>query len=145
MQIFTCTGNLGRDPELRTTGCGKSVANFSIAVSSGFGDNKRTDWFECVAWERKAEAISQNLSKGSKVAIQGQIRFDEWEDKETGQKRKQAKLIVDQIEFLNSRDHHEEESPATDRESGTKSVSRPATKRPMPQQSQSFMDDDVPF
>lgn len=69
-------GNLGRDPEMRYTPAGKAVTSFSVAVSDGFGENKKTIWFRVSAWEKQAETCNQYLKKGSKVLIEGRLQAD---------------------------------------------------------------------
>ena len=70
------TGNLGGDPEMRYTDQGKPVTSFSLAVSDGFGERKRTLWFRISAWERVAENCNQHLKKGSKVLVEGRLIAD---------------------------------------------------------------------
>ncbi|MBI9044465.1 MAG: single-stranded DNA-binding protein [Anaerolineaceae bacterium] len=67
-------GNLGRDPEMRYTPSGKAVTSFSVAVSDGFGDRKKTIWFRVSAWEKQAESCNNYLQKGSKVLVEGRLQ-----------------------------------------------------------------------
>jgi len=71
-QIILC-GNVGRDPEIRTTNTGKKVANFSVATSDGKGDDKTTDWHTIVAWDWVAES-AEKVKKGDKVMISGKMK-----------------------------------------------------------------------
>ena len=73
-------GNLGRDPEMRYTPEGKAVTSFSVAVSDGFGEYKKTIWFRVTTWEKTAESCNNYLKKGSSVLVEGRIT----PDKETG-------------------------------------------------------------
>lgn len=66
-------GNVGRDPEMRYTPNGSAVTTFSVAVSDGFGDRKKTIWFRVSAWEKLAETCNNYLKKGSKVLVEGRI------------------------------------------------------------------------
>lgn len=77
--LVVLQGNLGQDVEVRYTGTGKAVANIRIAVSSGSGEKKKTDWFSCVLWEGLAEQAQQNLGKGSEVSIVGRLQNRSWE------------------------------------------------------------------
>jgi single-strand DNA-binding protein len=99
-------GNLGRDPELRYTGSGTAVANFTLAtterVKSGDGYEERTEWHRIVAWGRTAELCAQYLNKGRSVYIEGRIQTREWEDKE-GQKRKTTEIVANTVQFLGGR------------------------------------------
>ena len=76
-QTIIFIGNLGKDPELRYTPDGKAVTSFSVATSSGSGDNKKTVWFKVSAWEKQAETCNQYLHKGSKVLVEGRLTADE--------------------------------------------------------------------
>ncbi len=94
-------GNLTRDPELRATGGGKQVCSFSVAVNRG---NSRDDagsvsYFDCTAWERTAEVISQYAHKGSGVLVSGRLEQRSWEDKE-GQKRSRVEIVVEEFQFI---------------------------------------------
>jgi single-strand DNA-binding protein len=100
-------GNLGRDPELRYTAGGTAVANFTLATTESWNNNKsgqreeRTEWHRVVAWGRTAELCAQYLSKGRTVYIEGRIQSREWEDKE-GQKRKTTEVVANTVQFLGS-------------------------------------------
>ena len=76
-------GRLTRDPEQRTTPSGKNVASFSIAVDRG-GDSDQADFFDVTAWEKLGDLVVQYLAKGRRVLVQGRLRQDSWDDKETG-------------------------------------------------------------
>jgi single-strand DNA-binding protein len=76
-------GNLGKDPEMRYTPDGKAVTSFSVAVSDGFGEYKKTIWFRITTWEKTAESCNSYLKKGSSVLIEGRLT----PDKETGAPR----------------------------------------------------------
>jgi len=77
--LVVLQGNLGQDVEVRYTGTGKAVANIRVAVSSGSGEKKKTDWFSCVLWEGLAEQAQQNLGKGSEVTVIGRLQNRKWE------------------------------------------------------------------
>ena len=97
------TGNLTRDPELRTTTGGISVLTFGLAVN----DRKRGEngewedvpnFIDCVMFGNRAESVSRFIVKGSKVAVEGKLRYSTWEGKDG--KRSKIEVIVDEIEFL---------------------------------------------
>ncbi len=92
-------GRLTRDPEQRTTSTGKVIASFSIAVDRG-GDADATDFFEITAWEKLGELVIQYLSKGRRVLVQGRLRQDSWDDKETGKKRSRVEVTATDVTFL---------------------------------------------
>lgn len=87
MQVPTINfvGNLGRDPEFNFVPSGKAICKFSVAVNQGEG--KPTMWLRVVCWEKLAEQCGDKLKKGFKVEVSGRFAMDEWDDKETGQKR----------------------------------------------------------
>jgi single-strand DNA-binding protein len=92
-------GRLTRDPEMRTTSTGKSIASFSIAVDRG-GQEDATDFFDVTAWEKLGELVSQYLSKGRRCLVQGRLRQDSWDDKETGKKRSKIEVVATDVTFL---------------------------------------------
>lgn len=73
---ITVVGNLGRDPEMRYMPDGTAVTSFSVAVSDGFGDNKKTIWFRVSVWGKRAEVANQYLNKGSRVLVEGRLAAD---------------------------------------------------------------------
>ena len=73
---ITIAGNLGRDPEMRYMPDGTAVTSFSMAVSDGFGENKKTIWFRVNVWGKRAEVANQYLSKGSRVLVEGRLVAD---------------------------------------------------------------------
>jgi len=92
-------GRLTRDPEQRTTTSGKTIANFSIAVDRG-GQDDAADFFEVTAWEKLGELVMQYLGKGRRVLVQGRLRQDSWDDKETGKKRSRVEVTATDVTFL---------------------------------------------
>ena len=92
-------GRLTRDPEQRTTSTGKTIASFSIAVDRG-GESDSADFFEITAWEKLGELVIQYLSKGRRVLVQGRLRQDSWDDKETGKKRSRVEVTATDVTFL---------------------------------------------
>jgi len=92
-------GRLTRDPEQRTTSTGKTIASFSIAVDRG-GESDTADFFEITAWEKLGELVIQYLAKGRRVLVQGRLRQDSWDDKETGKKRSRVEVTATDVTFL---------------------------------------------
>ena len=92
-------GRLTRDPEQRTTTSGKTIANFSIAVDRG-GQDDQADFFDVTAWEKLGELVVQYLGKGRRVLVQGRLRQDSWDDKETGKKRSKVEVVATDVTFL---------------------------------------------
>lgn len=94
-------GRLTRDPEMRTTTTGKSIASFSIAVDRG-GQDDQADFFDVTAWEKLGELVNQYLSKGRRCLVQGRLRQDSWDDKETGKKRSKVEVVATDVTFLDA-------------------------------------------
>lgn len=92
-------GRLTRDPEQRTTTTGKTIASFSIAVDRA-GQDDQADFFDITAWEKLGELAVQYLAKGRRVLVQGRLRQDSWDDKETGKKRSRIEVTATDITFL---------------------------------------------
>ena len=99
MNTVALIGRVGQDPQVRNTGGGKTVANFSLAVDEGFGDRKVTHWIPVVAWEKTAELISQYVSKGSQLAVEGRLQVRSWEDRD-GNKRQTTEVVANRVDFL---------------------------------------------
>ena len=77
MQEIIQTGYLGKDVEMRYTPGGKAVANFSLAVKVGWGENKHTQWWRVTCWQKLAETVNQYLSKGRWVLVQGTVQDED--------------------------------------------------------------------
>lgn len=92
-------GRLTRDPEMRTTTSGKNVCSFSLAVDRQ-GQDDQADFFDVIAWEKTGELVNQYLSKGRRCLVQGRLRQDSWEDKETGKKRSRVEVVAFDVTFL---------------------------------------------
>lgn len=98
----TIIGNLGKDPEIRSTSSGKKVASFGLAVEEGFGDKARTDWWDIVVWGELAEFTEKHLKKGKTVSVAGRLQKRSWDDKQSGQKRTAVELNAKDISFFDS-------------------------------------------
>ena len=92
-------GRLTRDPEQRTTTTGKTIASFSIAVDRG-GQEDAADFFNVTAWEKLGDLVIQYLAKGRRVLVQGRLRQDSWDDKETGKKQSRIEVTATDVTFL---------------------------------------------
>lgn len=92
-------GRLTRDPEQRTTASGKNVVSFSIAVDRPTQDDQ-ADFFNITAWEKLGDLVMQYLSKGRRVLVQGRLRQDSWEDKETGKRQSRIEVTASDVTFL---------------------------------------------
>lgn len=103
------TGNLTRDPELRETTSGFQVLNFGVAVNDRKKNQSTGQWedyanfVDCTMFGNRAASVARFLAKGSKVAIEGKLRWSQWEAQDGG-KRSKLEVVVDEIEFMTSRD-----------------------------------------
>ncbi|MDO4399350.1 MAG: single-stranded DNA-binding protein [Coriobacteriia bacterium] len=101
------SGNLTRDAELRQTASGTSVLGFGVAVNDRRRNNQTGEWedyanfVDCTMFGQRAQAIAPYLRKGLKVALEGKLRYSSWE--RDGQKRSKLEVIVDDLEFMSSR------------------------------------------
>lgn len=99
-------GNLGRDAELRYTHGGSAVATFSLATTERWKDKagaaqERTEWHKVVLWGKQAEGVSEYLTKGKQVYLEGKLQTRQWDDKD-GNKRSTTEVRVDQLVLLGS-------------------------------------------
>jgi single-strand DNA-binding protein len=99
-------GNLGADPEVRSTGSGQSVATLRVATTERWMDKsgqktERTEWHRVIVWGKQAELCKEYLSKGRPIYAEGRIQTREWTDKE-GNKRYTTEIVAQRIQFLGS-------------------------------------------
>lgn len=143
-------GNVGKDPEMRSTGGGTLVANFTLATTDRQKDAQgnwqdRTEWHNLVAFTRLAEIVRDYVKKGSKLYIEGKIQTRSWDDKDTGAKRYRTEIIVNDISLLSGRE--EGSSGGYSRSSGSSSSfdqRPPAGGDDLAQQTE-ISDEDIPF
>ena len=100
-------GNVGNEPEIRTTGGGKRVAKFSVATNRSFTDRngqqqEKTEWHRCTAWDRIAEIIEQYVHKGDRIYVEGSIEYSQTED-EGGKPRYWTDIVVRDMVMLSTR------------------------------------------
>jgi single-strand DNA-binding protein len=105
----TLLGNVGKDPEIRSTPSGTMVASLTLATSDNQKDaqgnwQERTEWHNLKAFNRTAEIVRDYVKKGSKLYIEGKITTNSWEDKETKQKRYRTEILVNELVLLSSRE-----------------------------------------
>ena len=101
-------GNLGRDPEVRSTPSGQPVASFTLATSRRWRDKsgqkqEQTEWHSIVVWGKQAEIAGQYLTKGKQIYLEGRIQTSSWDDKQTGEKKYRTEIICDNFQMLGSR------------------------------------------
>ena len=102
-------GNLGKDPEVRYTSGGQAVANLRIATSRSWTDKQsgqrkeETEWHDVEVWGKQAEQCSEYLAKGRQVYVEGRLKTDKWQDKQSGQDRYKVKVVAESVRFLGGR------------------------------------------
>jgi single-strand DNA-binding protein len=146
-------GNLTRDPETRVTPNGVTICKIGLAVNRTYttSDGEKKDevtFVDCDAIGKTGEAISRWMSKGKGILIEGRLRFDQWEDKTTGQLRSKLGVVIEHFNFIGGRSEdgsESSESPA--RQDPVNHANKPASRNTTPrtQSRQNSIDDDVPF
>lgn len=133
------SGNLTRDPELTATASGMSILKMGIAVNDRRKNQQSGEWedvpnfFDVVVFGTRGESLSRFLSKGSKVAIEGKLRWRSWETPE-GDKRSKIEIIADDIEFMSSRN-----------DGGGHGGGGGGYEAPAPSKKPETFEDDIPF
>ena len=114
MNSVSINGRLVRDAELKTTPNGTAVSSFSIATTKSYKKGeaweKKTKFFNCVAWAKLAETVSRNLKKGDSVSILGELDQRTWDDKDTGAKRSAVEIVVKSFQKLGGKSEKKEVS-----------------------------------
>ncbi|MDP1581192.1 MAG: single-stranded DNA-binding protein [Candidatus Didemnitutus sp.] len=146
-------GNLTRDPELRVTPKGTAICSFGLAVNRKFRDESGADreevtYIDIEAWGKTGETISKYCTKGRPLFVEGRLRLDQWEDKNTKEKRSRMKVVCDNFQFLGS--GRTDGAPGGGEGGGGESrFSPPAPRQNAPSRQapaqQESLDEDVPF
>ena len=143
-------GHLGKDPEVKYTPSGTPVAKFTLATNERFKDKDgnwqdRTEWHSLVAWQRTAEIIGEYCKKGSQIYVEGRLKTDSWDDKETGQKKYRTDIVVNDLVLLGGRGGSGGgggQGFDQSRQSGGNNMDQRA---PEPEHASQITDDDIPF
>lgn len=138
MNVLCMTGNIGNDAELSYTPAGKAVMKFSVALSSGYGDKKITTWIRCSLWGQRGESLAPHITKGSMVAVTGELSNRPWTDKDGAQKYS-LELNVNDVTLLGGKPSEGSAAP--------KPLSKPQPKQQPAAGGSGFEDfeDDIPF
>lgn len=137
------SGNLTRDPELRSTAGGTGVLSLGVAVNDRRKNPQTGDWedypnfIDCTMFGARAEAVARFLRKGQKVTIEGKLRWSQWE--RDGQKRSKIEVIVDEIEFMTARDSNQTAGGAPSQEGNGSAMT------PQPPAVPNVYDKEIPF
>jgi single-strand DNA-binding protein len=147
-------GNLTRDPEMRVTPKGTAICQFGLAISRSWKDEsgqtrEETAFVDIEAWGKQGEIVAKYCTKGRPLFVEGRLKFDQWEDKTSGQKRSKLKVVLENFQFIGGRGDGAQAGGAAGGEpsepaggegsSGPKGTARP------PSIPKDAADEDVPF
>lgn len=141
INVAVITGNLTRDPELRSTPSGTPVCSLRVACNTRRKDNSTGEWLDkpnyldVTVWGAQGENCAQYLAKGRPVAINGRLEWREWQTQD-GQKRQAVEIVADTVQFLGGRDDPTAAAPRSDASGDEQGLRAPTT---------SADDDDIPF
>jgi single-strand DNA-binding protein len=145
-------GNLTRDPELRYTPKGTAIAKFGLAVNRVWttetGEKKEEATFVDIdAFGKQAETIGQYMKKGRQMLVEGRLRLDQWDDKQTGQKRSKLGVVLEAFQFLDSGNRQEGGGEGTRRAPAAAPAAAAAAAPEAPAEAEAppVEEDDVPF
>jgi len=141
-------GNLTRDPELRYTPKGTAVAKFCIAVNRVWADDagqkkEEVTFVDVDSFGRTAENIGQYMRKGSAILVEGRLKLDQWEDKQTGQKKSRLGVVAESVQFLGGKTRDEAGAPPAAR--ATRPPAETSAAAPSGMAATEPAEDDVPF
>jgi single-strand DNA-binding protein len=142
-------GNVGKDPEIRATASGMTVANFSIATTDRIKGQDgqytdKTEWHNLVAFQRTAEIIRDYVKKGNKLYIEGRLQTSSWDDKTSGQKKYKTEIIVSDLSLLSGKGEGGGEGGGYSKSSST-SYEQRTPANPADYSDVGITDDDIPF
>lgn len=147
-------GNVGKDPEIRTTPGGMTVATFSLATADRAKDAQgnwadKTEWHNLVAFQRTAEIIRDYVKKGTQIFVEGKIQTRSWDDKESGQKKYRTEILINDLSLLGGSPgggRSEGGSSSSGSYSSSRSSSPTAVSAPSNDYTdQGITDEDIPF
>jgi len=142
-------GRLTRDPELRYTPSGMAVASFSLAnnrsYSTGGEKKEQVSYFDCVAWSKMGEIITEYCKKGKQIAVEGRLQQRRWDDQE-GNKKTKVEIVVENFQFLGGKgqdeDYHSEPETSSGKSYTPSEQSKSSSQN---YEENPFSDDDIPF
>ena len=148
-------GNVGKDPEIRSTQGGMQVAKFTLATTERTKDqtgnwNDKTEWHNLVAFGRTAEIVRDYVKKGSQIYVEGKISTSSWDDKESGQKKYRTEILVNDLQLLGGRGEGASSGgyERSERSSGGYATNATRSAPSAPQNDyadQGITDEDIPF
>jgi single-strand DNA-binding protein len=148
-------GNVGKDPEIRTTAGGMTVASFSLATAERAkgADGQwtdKTEWHNLVCFQRTAEVVRDYVKKGSQIFVEGKIQTRSWDDKTSGEKKYRTEILVNELSLLGGRGEGTGSSSggsyAKSSSGSSSTASYGGSSAPAPDYAdQQITDDDIPF
>lgn len=142
-------GNVGKDPEIRSTAGGMTVASFSLATADrkkeGTGWVDTTEWHNIVCFQRTAEVVRDYVKKGSQILVEGKITNRSWDDKESGQKRYKTEILVNELTLLGGKSSGESSGTGGYSKSNTASYDQRTPASQPDYADTGITDDDIPF
>jgi single-strand DNA-binding protein len=143
MNSVNIIGRVGGDIELRYTPSGKAVAQLTLAVDDGWGENKKTAWIGVTIWGATAELANKAVRKGDRLGIAGRLSQEEWDDKETGKKQRKTKVTCESMDLLEpKRDDTGQGQPREQMPPGRR---MPPGMPPAPPAQPTHEEEDIPF
>jgi len=143
-------GNVGKDPEIRTTAGGMTVASFSLATADRAKDQQgnwadKTEWHNLVAFQRTAEIVRDYVKKGTQIFVEGKIQTRSWDDKESGQKKYRTEILINELSLLGGGPGRSEGGSSSGGYSKSSSSSSSASAPANDYADQGITDEDIPF
>jgi single-strand DNA-binding protein len=142
-------GNVGKDPEIRSTAGGMTIASFTLATADRQKDAQgnwadKTEWHNLVAFQRTAEIVRDYVKKGTQVFVEGKIQTRSWDDKESGAKRYKTEILVNELSLLGKPGGGGDGGGYSKSSAGSSSAGA-ASSAPADYADQGITDDDIPF
>jgi single-strand DNA-binding protein len=142
-------GNVGKDPEIKATASGMTIASFTLATADRQKDAQgnwadKTEWHNLVAFQRTAEVVRDYVKKGTQLFIEGKIQTRSWDDKESGQKKYRTEILVNELTLLGSKSGGESSGGGYTK-SSTASYGQAAPVSQPDYGDTGITDDDIPF
>lgn len=141
MNNFSGIGRVGRDAETRHTAGGTTVTSWPVAIDSGYGQNKKTEWFDCALWGERGEKLASYIRKGDRIGLQGEVSLDTYQTKDGSEKSRLRLRVVDVTLLGNKDDGH---SGGHERQQSRAAPAKRTGTGPV-EHRDDFQDDDIPF
>jgi single-strand DNA-binding protein len=143
-------GNVGKDPEIRSTAGGMTVASFSLATADRQKDAQgnwadKTEWHNIVCFQRTAEVVRDYVKKGSQILVEGKIQTRSWDDKTSGEKKYKTEILVNELTLLGGKSAGEGASSSGYSKSNTASYDQRTPSSQPDYADVGITDDDIPF